>query len=109
MPPSVDVWFVAVSNDTDGMGPFPAFWMYSAVNLRKKLYVTNVKHVHCGADFQSIRFADWLLGQLFAYGGPSFLCAQLHVVRLGWFYPHVEIASIMFFMIATVAAWFEGI
>ena len=41
MPPSVDVWFVAVSNDTDGMGPFPAFWMYSAVNLRKKLYVTS--------------------------------------------------------------------
>ena len=34
---------------------------------------------------------------------------QPHVVRLGWFYPHVEIASIMFFMIATVAAWFEGI
>ena len=40
MPPSVDVWFVVVSDDTDGMGPFPAFWMYSAVNLRKKLYVT---------------------------------------------------------------------
>ena len=40
MPPSVDIWFLIVSNDTDGMGPCFAIWMYSAVNLRKKFYVT---------------------------------------------------------------------
>lgn len=32
------------------------------------------------------------------------LSAQIHVVRLGWFHSHVEIAGIMFFMIAIVAA-----
>ena len=40
MPPSVDIWFLVVSNSTDGMGPCSVIWMYSAVNLRKKLYVT---------------------------------------------------------------------
>lgn len=40
MPPSADIWFLVVSNSTDGMGPCSVIWMYSAVNLRKKLYVT---------------------------------------------------------------------
>ena len=40
MPPSVDIWFLVVSNSTDGMGPCSVIWMYSAVNLRKKFYVT---------------------------------------------------------------------
>lgn len=39
MPPSVEIWFVVVSNNTDGMGPCFAIWMYSAANLRKKFYV----------------------------------------------------------------------
>lgn len=40
MPPSADIWFLVVSNSTDGMGSCSVVWMYSAVNLRKKLYVT---------------------------------------------------------------------
>ena len=46
MTPSVEIWFVVVSNNTDGMGPCFAIWMYSAANLRKKFYVI--------ADFSNI-------------------------------------------------------
>ena len=45
MPPSVDIWFLVVSNSTDGMGPCSFIWMYSAVNLRKKFYGSSVVSV----------------------------------------------------------------
>ena len=49
MPPSVEIWFVVVSNNTDGMGPCFAIWMYSAANLRKKFYVIHPPRASPGA------------------------------------------------------------
>lgn len=61
MPPSVDIWFLVVSNSTDGMGPCSFIWMYSAVNLRKKFYVTfrNADLREADLRFADLSYADF--------------------------------------------------